>query len=250
MLFADGRRSYFPTRVPRTVKFDVDDQDGDDAYARLYSPATVDAIAGLTLPRYGLGNYVASRPRQPPSPAEPRVLAHLSRAGKRLMGFCRTNLFKRLESGGPAFILSIERHVLRNFVFLHAIQNGLPAPLGTQDAEQPEPSGARALHELATVHSQPLDGAERAAYPPLLSLAASPLSNPHGRSVSVGIGPAVRSGVGLRPILQVCVKETLARCDSMGTGTLPSCPAWRCSRLKLLLRDRPLGLRPRRNHAD
>jgi hypothetical protein len=27
-------------------------------------------------------------------------VAGLSRAGKRLMGFCRTNLFKRLESGG------------------------------------------------------------------------------------------------------------------------------------------------------
>ena len=41
------------------------------------------------------------------------------------MGFCRTNLFKRLESGGPAFIQSLERHVLRNFVYLHAIENEL-----------------------------------------------------------------------------------------------------------------------------
>ena len=29
----------------------------------------------------------------------------LSRAGKRLKGFCRTNLFKRLESSGHAFLL-------------------------------------------------------------------------------------------------------------------------------------------------
>ena len=63
------------------------------------------------------------------------MLANLSRAGKRLMGFCRTNLFKRLESGGQAFLQSIERHVLRNYVFLHAIENGLPLPIGTQDAE-------------------------------------------------------------------------------------------------------------------
>jgi hypothetical protein len=48
------------------------------------------------------------------------------------MGFCRTNLFKRLESAGPAFILSIERHILRNFIVLHAIENGLDIPLGTQ----------------------------------------------------------------------------------------------------------------------
>ena len=63
------------------------------------------------------------------------MLANLSRAGKRLMGFCRTNLFKRLESSGQAFLQSIERHILRNYVFLHAIENGLPLPIGTQDAE-------------------------------------------------------------------------------------------------------------------
>ena len=50
------------------------------------------------------------------------------------MGFCRTNLFKRLESGGQAFIQSVERHILRNYVFLHAIERGLPLPIGTQDA--------------------------------------------------------------------------------------------------------------------
>ena len=51
------------------------------------------------------------------------------------MGFCRTNLFKRLESGGPAFLQSVERHILRNYVFLHAIEHDLPLPIGTQDAE-------------------------------------------------------------------------------------------------------------------
>ncbi len=51
----------------------------------------------------------------------------LSRAGKRLMGFCRTNLFKRLESSGEAFQQSLERHILRNYIFLHAIENDLAA---------------------------------------------------------------------------------------------------------------------------
>ena len=50
------------------------------------------------------------------------------------MGFCRTNLFKRLESGGHAFIQSIERHILRNYVYLYAIEAGQPLPIGTQDA--------------------------------------------------------------------------------------------------------------------
>jgi hypothetical protein len=45
----------------------------------------------------------------------------------------------RLESGGPAFLQSIERHVLRNFVFLHAIEHNLELPIGTQDAELLDP---------------------------------------------------------------------------------------------------------------
>jgi hypothetical protein len=49
------------------------------------------------------------------------------------MGFCRTNLFKRLESSGEAFQQSIERHILRNYIFLHALENDLPLPIGTQD---------------------------------------------------------------------------------------------------------------------
>jgi hypothetical protein len=132
---ADGSALYFPARVPRTVTFAIDDGDPHDQYARLYSAPVVDAINGLKLPRYGLGNYVAARPDSPPTQAEGARLNSLSRAGKRLMGFSRTNLFKRLESGGPAFIQSIERHILRNFVFIHAIDNGLPLPLGTQEPE-------------------------------------------------------------------------------------------------------------------
>ena len=50
------------------------------------------------------------------------------------MGFCRTNLFKRLESSGQAFLQSVERHILRNCVYLHAIETGNPLPIGAQDA--------------------------------------------------------------------------------------------------------------------
>ena len=68
-----------------------------DQYARLYSPDVVETINALHLPRYGLGNYVAPSPDTPPTRDEAKALQNLSRAGKRLMGFCRTNLFKRLE---------------------------------------------------------------------------------------------------------------------------------------------------------
>ena len=53
LTFADGTRSYFPTRVPKTVRFDIDEQ-----YSRLFADDTVDTINGLELPRYGLGNFL------------------------------------------------------------------------------------------------------------------------------------------------------------------------------------------------
>lgn len=128
--FADGQRSYFPVRRPRTLRFAVEDT---DPYARLYSDAVVDRLNDLHLPRYGLGQYAAAKPSLPPNDAEKQLLENLSQAGKRLMGFCRTNLFKRLESSGFAFLQSLERHILRNYVYLYAIENDLPLPIGTQD---------------------------------------------------------------------------------------------------------------------
>jgi hypothetical protein len=133
--YPDGRRDFFPTRQPRTVRFPIDEGDPDDQYAWLYSERVVGIISTLSLPRYGLGNYVLKKPKQPPSPGERKILDDLSRGGRRLMGFCRTNLFKRLESSGHAFLLSVERHILRNYVFVHALEEGLPLPIGTQGVE-------------------------------------------------------------------------------------------------------------------
>lgn len=132
LTFGDGRHSYFPARVPKTVRFSI--ADSGDQYGKLYALHIVDTINTLNLPRYGLGNYVTARPKEPPTPAEAKLLDDLSRAGKRLMGFCRTNLFKRLESSGAVFIASLERHILRNYVYLYAIEQGLPLPIGTQDS--------------------------------------------------------------------------------------------------------------------
>lgn len=130
--FPDGRRAYFPERRPQTVKFHA--EDAGSPYAALYSEAVVEAINGLNLPRYGLGNYALSTRNRKLTPSEEQQLKGLSRAGKRLMGFSRTNLYKRLESGGPAFIQSLDRHILRNYIFLHAIEQGLDLPIGSQEA--------------------------------------------------------------------------------------------------------------------
>ena len=135
LTFPDGTRSHFPARIPKTVKFAIDDQNSDDPYAQLYSPYVVDTISNLKLPRYGLANYIDGSPSQPPTPGETKQLENLSRGGKRLIGFSRTNLFKRLESSGHVFIQSVKRHILRNHIYLYAIENDKPLPIGTQSAE-------------------------------------------------------------------------------------------------------------------
>jgi hypothetical protein len=70
------------------LRFNINDKDSGDQYARLYTAPVVDAINLMHLPRYGLGNYVAPKPHKPPTPNEAKQLDDLSRAGKRLVGFC------------------------------------------------------------------------------------------------------------------------------------------------------------------
>ncbi|MGD0498573.1 MAG: helicase-related protein [Bryobacteraceae bacterium] len=135
LVFSDGTRSYFPDRIPKKTTFKINDSDPGDQYARLYAPDVVGLINGLDLPRYGLGNHLLEKPKAVPTAGEREVLDNLSKAGKRLMGYCRTNLFKRLESSGHAFLLSVERHILRNFIFVHALENKIELPIGTQDSD-------------------------------------------------------------------------------------------------------------------
>lgn len=106
LVFEDGRRYYFPDRIPKKVQFRFNENDAKDPYARLYSDKVVAIINHLSLPRYGLGNYISSNAQASASRDEAKQLDNLCKAGKRLMGFCRTNLFKRLESSGQSFLLS------------------------------------------------------------------------------------------------------------------------------------------------
>ena len=132
-LMSEGKQLYFPERIPKTCTFEIGSPT-TDPYAKLYSDEVVEIINSLNLPRYGLANYISDSPNPPPNADEQEIIDDLSRAGKRLKGFCRTNLFKRLESSGEAFILSIKRHIHRNNVFLYALADDLDIPLGSQDA--------------------------------------------------------------------------------------------------------------------
>jgi len=130
----DGEKRYFPVRKPLSLTFPVDEADATDRYARLYSPSVVDQINALHVPRYGLGLYVDTLAEKAATATERNQIDNLGRAGTRLMGFCRTNLFKRLESSGFSFLQSIDRHILRNQIYLYAIENGLDLPVGVLDA--------------------------------------------------------------------------------------------------------------------
>ncbi len=130
LIFPDGHFEPFPERVPKKVEFEFDIKDPNDQYAKLYTSKVVDTINHLELPRYGLGNFLVKTQDIKPTDKEEVIMANLSRAGKRLMGFCRTNLFKRLESSGYSFLLSLSRHIMRNYIFIYAIENRLPLPIG------------------------------------------------------------------------------------------------------------------------
>ena len=107
----DGLRVYFPVRQPHSVRFRSDPEDTADQCARLFRADIVQIIDDLKLPRYGLGSHQKGtttylKDKLPPDLTGPerKILDDLSRAGRRLKGFCRTNLFKRLESSAHAFL--------------------------------------------------------------------------------------------------------------------------------------------------
>jgi hypothetical protein len=158
LLLEDGTKFYFPKRRPRTLAFRIRDKDPDDQYARLYCEQVVDTVRVLHLPRYGLANYLKATLDVPPTNDEAELMKNLSRAGKRLIGFCRTNLFKRLESSGSAFLQSVQRHILRNYLYLHAIESGQPLPIGTQDAALFDTRGDDADDDSTTTPGDFFDG--------------------------------------------------------------------------------------------
>lgn len=124
--FANGARFHFPERVPRPLTHDFA---ADDMAQRMESDETLNAIASLILPRYRLANYDA--PKQPHTDEDRQVLEDIRSGRGNVAGFVRTGLFKRLSSSGHSFILSLTRQRARNELFLYAIEQRLPIPIGT-----------------------------------------------------------------------------------------------------------------------
>ena len=121
-----SERNYFPDRIPKTIKFATKP---GDMFESLYSDDMMDCLGGLKLPRYGLVKYLDPSKQNSATEDEKRIIASLSTAGQRLMGFCRSSFCKRMDSSGVVFLMSLYRHAVRNAMYLHAITNGLDLPL-------------------------------------------------------------------------------------------------------------------------
>ncbi len=128
--FKDGHKSYFPDRVPKAIKFKTV---AGDQYSRLYSESMIAMMESLELPRYGLIHYLDEKKAEEASKFEKNIIENLSRAGARMMGFCKSTFFKRIDSSGFSFLLTIFRHILRNAVFIYAIESKLPLPIGDEN---------------------------------------------------------------------------------------------------------------------
>jgi superfamily II DNA or RNA helicase len=127
--FKDGTKSYFPERLPKSISFSM--KKGNQFW-KLYSEEVMDKMALLKLPRYGLSKYISEKLPDEISKIDEEMINNLSRAGQRMMGFCRTNFFKRLDSSGISYLISLHRHILRNAIFIYAIENKLPLPIGDE----------------------------------------------------------------------------------------------------------------------
>ncbi len=135
LTFSDETKFYFPHRQPKCAQFSLNKRDSNDQYALLYSKFVVNIISKLSLPRYGIGQYLLSDYQGDSPPAEltegkALIIKNLSRAGQRLIGFAKAGFFKRLESSGPSFLLSIKRHIIRNAIYLSALEQDDEFPIG------------------------------------------------------------------------------------------------------------------------
>ena len=124
-----GGKKFFPDRIARTIRYAVDEQ-----YRRLFSEEVVDMINGLKLARYDLTQY-KKKGLQSLTAEEKEIFRDLERSRGYPKGFCRINLFKRLESSGYAFLQSVQRHILRNCIFIYAAETGQDLMIGEKSGE-------------------------------------------------------------------------------------------------------------------
>jgi len=124
--FPSGGKFYFPTRMPRPIDHSFG---AADPAALISSDSALDKINALKLPRYSLIDYLD--PKATLTPVEEELMKDWERARGRLTGITRTHFYKRLSSCGHAYDISLKRHLARNEMWIHALENDLDVPTGT-----------------------------------------------------------------------------------------------------------------------
>lgn len=126
--FANGAHFTFPKRIAKPI----DHVFGTNDPAQLMTDdVTLDTLKNLALPRYALADFVDVTQTAQLSKDEQQIIDDFKRSKGQVAGFVRTTFYKRLSSCGYAFTISLERHIARNELFLHAISNEKPLPVGT-----------------------------------------------------------------------------------------------------------------------
>lgn len=159
LVFGDGSRHYLPDRVPRPLPFETAD---NDPASDMASRDVVADLGELRLPRYDMSRYVADDGPEP-RPDEQQVLNRMERAGGNLLGFTRTMLMKRLSSSGAVFVLSLQRHLLRNHIYANAVRNDGFLPVGTVDDSQMVGGDSSDVLEIPVDEDADLEGLLRSS---------------------------------------------------------------------------------------
>ena len=129
--FANGQKFHFPTRIATPLSHAFAEH---DPAGLMEEDHTLDAIQNLILARYRLADY--DNPRAKHTAEDVKHLDDIRSGRGNVSGFVRVGLFKRMSSSGHSFILSLQRQRARNELFIHAIDHGLPLPLGSHSDKQ------------------------------------------------------------------------------------------------------------------
>ncbi len=139
-----GKKLYFPDRVPHFLNT----HDSEQEEREVLDAAS---LAGdLKLARQGLGNYLL------PSAAnsDDDLIKDIKAQRQTLQGLTRTNLVKRRSSSPAAYSLTLQRHLIRDFAFLHALNSNLDLPIGVNSLLDGDASFLKEEHvqEIADQH--------------------------------------------------------------------------------------------------
>ena len=122
---------YYPDWVSQPVSHSFK---ADDPARFMEDDQTLDDLRDLRLPRYDISGY--DNPNAHHSP-EDRAIIEAARSGRgNVRGFVLSGLYKRLSSSGYSFIQSLTRQLIRNELWIYAIDHQLSIPTGSFSDDQ------------------------------------------------------------------------------------------------------------------